>query len=63
MEMEPKYVDVAIERYRLITGQEAIHAESGLNFAQMRDWREIEGEAGPANDNGNIEGEETENVG
>jgi len=63
MEMEPKYVDVAIERYRLITGQEAIHADSGLNFAQMRDWREIEGEPDPANDNGNIEAEETENVG
>jgi hypothetical protein len=29
----------------------------------MRDWREIEGEADVANDNGNIEAEETENVG
>jgi DNA modification methylase len=44
MEMEPRYVDVAIERYRLITGQEAIHAETGLTPAQLTDWREVLGD-------------------
>jgi DNA modification methylase len=45
MEMESKYVDATIERFEQVTGQNAIHAESGLTFAQMKDWREIEGEA------------------
>lgn len=45
IEMEPKYVDATIERFEQITGLEAVHADSGLTFAQMRDWREVEGEA------------------
>ena len=44
MEMEPRYVDVAIERYRLITGQEAIHAETGMTPALLTDWRAILGD-------------------
>ena len=58
LEMEPKYVDVAIERFEQLTGEQATHAESGLTFSQMRDWREIEGEpeSDAANDNGNTRG-------
>lgn len=43
MELDPKYVDVTIEVYRLITGQEAIHAETGQTFSWMRDDRLLEG--------------------
>lgn len=63
MEMEARYVDVAIERFRLVTGQEAVHLESGLSFAQLKDWRELEGE--PAGDapNANQTAKEVEDVG
>jgi DNA modification methylase len=32
MELEPRYVDVAIRRWQKLTGKEAVHAQSGLSF-------------------------------
>ncbi len=45
LELDPKYVDVAIERFRQLTGEEAVHDETGLTLADLTAWREIEGEA------------------
>ena len=39
MEIEPRYVDVAIERYRRLTGRDAIHAQLGVAFANLRAQR------------------------
>lgn len=35
VELDPAYVDVAIERWQAMTGKEAVHANSGNTFAQM----------------------------
>jgi DNA modification methylase len=43
IEYEPKFVDVTIQRFEEMTGMTAVEAGSGLTFAQMRDWRVIEG--------------------
>ena len=45
LELDPKYVDVAIERWQQLTGEEAIHDETGLTLADLKTWREIEGDA------------------
>ncbi len=37
MEIESKYVDVAIRRWQRYTGGQAVHAQSGLSFAQMQE--------------------------
>ena len=55
MEMEPRYVDATIERFEQLTGEDAIEVGSGLTFAQMRDWREIEG---PWDPNANLDTED-----
>ncbi len=39
MELDPKYVDVIVRRWQAYTGGEAVHAETGLTFAQMQDVR------------------------
>lgn len=39
MELDPKYVDVAIRRWEAYTGGAAVHAETGLTFAEMRELR------------------------
>ena len=44
IELDPKYVDVTIERFQQLTGEEAVHAETGMTFARLKDWREIEGD-------------------
>lgn len=36
LELDPAYVDVAITRWRLLTGDEALHADTGLTFEEMR---------------------------
>ncbi len=36
LELDPAYVDVAITRWRLLTGDEALHANTGLTFEEMR---------------------------
>jgi DNA modification methylase len=36
LELDPKYVDVAIQRWEAMTGQQAVHVETGLSFAELR---------------------------
>jgi DNA modification methylase len=36
MELDPIYVDVAINRFEKFTGEEAVHGETGLTFAEIR---------------------------
>ena len=36
MELDPVYVDTAINRFEKLTGRQAIHAVTGLTFAQMK---------------------------
>ena len=43
LELEPRYVDVTLQRYWQITGEEPVHAETGLTSSDQRIWREIEG--------------------
>lgn len=44
VELDPKYVDVALARYCDLTGNEPIHMDTGLTFSDLRVWREIESE-------------------
>ncbi len=37
MELEPKYVDVTIERYRQLTGEDAVNAETLERFGERED--------------------------
>lgn len=39
IELDPKYVDVAIRRWERFTGQAAIHTETGLTFDELSDLR------------------------
>lgn len=39
LELDPKYVDVTIRRWETYTGGGAVHAETGLTFAEMRELR------------------------
>ncbi len=39
LELDPKYVDVIVRRWEAFTGGEAVHAETGLTFAEMREMR------------------------
>ena len=39
IELDPLYVDTAIERWQVWTGHEAIHAETGLTYAEMKTAR------------------------
>lgn len=39
MELDPRYVDVAIERFQRETGIDAIHAETRASFADVREER------------------------
>ena len=34
-EIDPPYVDIAIRRWRRITGERAVHAENGVDFAAL----------------------------
>lgn len=49
IELEPKYVDVAIRRWEHVTGELAVHPETGMTFQEMekcgRDWIENDPEA------------------
>jgi DNA modification methylase len=42
IELDPVYVDVTIRRFEKLTGKEAIHAESGLTFMELRNRRGTE---------------------
>ena len=35
MELDPRYVDVAVRRWEDFTGNEAIHAETGQTFSEL----------------------------
>jgi hypothetical protein len=35
MDVEPRYVDVAIRRWQAFTGKDAVDAESGRTFDQL----------------------------
>ena len=35
VEIDPLYVDIAIRRRRRITGERAVHAENGVDFAAL----------------------------
>ena len=48
LELDPNYVDVAVRRYEQITGEVAIHAETGLSFDDLGIWRDIEGGPEPS---------------
>jgi DNA modification methylase len=39
IELDPAYVDVAVRRWQALTGKDAVHAESGLTFAQVQAQR------------------------
>jgi DNA modification methylase len=39
LEIDPRYVDVAIRRWQAFTGRDALHAETGLTFEAMADSR------------------------
>jgi DNA modification methylase len=39
MELEPKYVDVTIERFQKMTGDKAVHAVTGLTFDDVQHQR------------------------
>tara|TARA_R110000868_G_scaffold411694_2_gene707594 strand:- start:2354 stop:3760 length:1407 start_codon:yes stop_codon:yes gene_type:complete len=39
LELDPKYVDVIVRRWEAYTGGEAVHAETGLTFAEMHEMR------------------------
>ncbi|HEX2859084.1 MAG TPA: DNA methyltransferase [Alphaproteobacteria bacterium] len=40
IELEPKYVDVAIARWQALTGREAVHADTGLTFDATKQAKE-----------------------
>lgn len=39
IELDPRFVDVAVERWERLTGLEAVHAQSGLTFNELRQQR------------------------
>ena len=40
IELEPKYVDVAVRRWEVMFGAEARHAENGMTFAEVKRQRQ-----------------------
>lgn len=44
IELNPAYVDVAVERWQTFSGGTAVHAETGQSFDQMKQLRAQEGE-------------------
>jgi DNA modification methylase len=41
IELEPRYVDVAIERWQRLTGESAVHAETDKSYAEVARDREV----------------------
>jgi DNA modification methylase len=39
IELDPKFVDVAIMRWEQLTGEEVIHEQTGMTFAELREAR------------------------
>lgn len=42
IEFDPVYVDVAVRRWEKLTGEAAVHAQTGLSFAEMAKQRALE---------------------
>jgi len=47
IELDPAYVDVTLRRYEALTGEEAVHMDSGLTFSELAE-RRAEDESSPA---------------
>jgi len=47
IELDPLYVDVIIRRYQQLTGETAVHAESGASFIQIQTERASEDAPAP----------------
>ena len=45
IELDPLYVDTAVKRWEVFTGKAAVHAESGLSFAELAARRRQESQA------------------
>jgi DNA modification methylase len=43
IELEPRYVDVAIQRWQRLTGESAINADTGRSYAEIAADREVVG--------------------
>jgi len=39
MEIEPRYADIAVRRWQKMSGQDAVHAETGLTYADLQRQR------------------------
>lgn len=50
IELDPAYVDVAIRRWEEMTGKQAMHAESGMTFAELTEQRASEPVEGECDD-------------
>jgi hypothetical protein len=53
IELDPHYVDVAVQRWQAYTGEAAVHGETGLTFDEMRERRmgpESDGETSSGRD-------------
>src|SRR5207244_12465399 len=48
LEIEPRFVDVAIKRWQAFSGRDAICAETGLSFDEIASQRAMTPTAGPA---------------
>ena len=48
IELDPYYVDVAVRRFRQVTGQDAIHAANGRPFTELEQERHHAAAAAPA---------------
>ena len=35
IEVDPRYIDVAVRRFEAMTGKQAVHAETGQTFAEV----------------------------
>jgi tRNA G10 N-methylase Trm11 len=40
MDLDPRYVDVAVRRWQAYVGTHAVHAQTGLTFDQMAEIRQ-----------------------
>ena len=47
LEIDPRYVDVAIRRWQAFTGRDAVHVDTGLTFDEMADGRHDRARARP----------------
>ena len=46
MELDPLYVDTIVRRWQALTGEQAVHAETGMTFDEAEDWQKSLSENG-----------------